>query len=132
MFKKIIMWLFFSVFAGVLPLGLKWLVCGMTGTPFTYSSICPEIFFFNLILSANGLKELYDINRHTRKKAFLFASSIFIIIILSTIYGILLLNDYINVGLSLDDIYLSSQIFTVFCIIINFSIQILGGANAHV
>lgn len=131
MFKKITMWFFFTIVAGVLPLGFKWAICDMVEVPFTYSSICSEIFFFNLILSADGLKELYDVDSDKKQKILLFASLIFIIIILSTIYGILLLNDYKNLHLNLDAIYLCSKIFTIFCITINFSIQILGGINGN-
>lgn len=127
MFKKLTMWFFFTIIAGILPLGFKWVICEMTEIPFTYSSICSEIFFFNLILSANGLKELYDIDRDKKQKILLFASLIFIIIVLATLYGVLLLNDYKNMQLNLDGTYLYSKIFTFFCLIINFSIQILGG-----
>ena len=127
MFKKLTMWFFFTVIAGVLPLGFKWVVCDMTNIAFTYSSVCSEIFFFNLILSADGLKELYDIDSDKKIKILLFASLIFIIIILSVIYGILLLNDYKPMGLKLDWLYKYSVIFTTCCVLINFSIQILRG-----
>lgn len=131
MFKKLTMWFFFTIIAGVLPLGFKWVICGMTEIPFTYSSICSEIFFFNLILSADGLKELYDIDSEKKQKILLFASLIFIIIILSTIYGVLLLNDYKDMKLNLNAIYSYSKFFTFCCLIINFSIQILGGAGIN-
>lgn len=131
MFKKLIMWFFFTILAGILPLGFKWIICGVTGIPFTYSSICSEIFFFNVILSANGLKELYDIDSGKKLKIFLFASLIFITIILSTFYGVLLLNDYKELELNLDNIHLYSKIFTIFCLLVNLSIQILGGADQN-
>lgn len=127
MFKRLTMWFFFTIVAGVLPLGFKWTVCNITGIAFTYASICSEVFFFNLILSADGLKELYDVDSDKKIKILLFASLIFIIIILSTIYGILLLNDYKGMSLKLDSLYLCSKIFTSFCVIINLSIQILRG-----
>lgn len=131
MFKKLVMWFFFTILAGILPLGFKWVVCGMTGVAFTYSSICSEIFFFNVILSANGLRELYDIDSEKKLKILLFASLIFITIIMSTFYGILLLNDYKDLKLNLDSLHLYSKIFTFFCLIVNLSIQILGGANIN-
>ena len=127
MFKRLTMWFFFTIIAGVLPLGFKWAVCGITDISFTYAGICSEVFFFNLILSADGLKELYDVDSDKKIKILFFASLIFIIIILSTIYGILLLNDYKSMGLKLDSLYLYSKIFTVFCVVINFSIQLLRG-----
>lgn len=127
MFKKLTMWFFFTIIAGVLPLGFKWVICGLTDIPFTYSGVCSEIFFFNLILSADGLKELYDIDSDKKIKILLFASLIFITIILSVIYGILLLNDYKPIGLKLDSLYYYSKIFTTCCVLINLSIQILRG-----
>ncbi len=129
MFKKLVMWFFFTILAGILPLGFKWVVCEMTGIAFTYSSICSEIFFFNVILSANGLRELYDIDSEKKLKILLFASLIFITIILSAFYGVLLLNDYKDMKLSLESIYTYSKIFTIFCLMVNFSIQLLGGVD---
>lgn len=129
MFKKLIMWFFFTILAGVLPLGFKWVICGMTEISFTYSSVCSEIFFFNVILSANGLKELYDIDSEKKLKILLFASLIFILIILSAFYGVLLLNDFKDMKLNLGNIYLYSKIFTFLGLIVNFSIQILGGVD---
>lgn len=121
------MWFFFTIIAGILPFGFKWVMCGITEIPFTYSSICSEVFFFGVILSADGLKELYDIDDSKKQKAILFPLLIFIIIILSTFYGILLLNDYKNIGLKLDLLYFCSYVLTGCCLIINFSIQLLGG-----
>lgn len=129
MFKKITMWFFFTIIAGVLPLGFKWVVCSITGISFRYSSICSEIFFFNLILSADGLKELYNIDNNKKQKILFFASLIFIIIILASIYGILLLNDHMDMNLKLNSIYSYSKVFTIFCLLINFSIQLLGGVD---
>jgi hypothetical protein len=127
MFKKLTMWFFFTIIAGLLPLGFKWVICNITEIPFTYASICSEIFFFNVILAAEGLKELYDINNDGKLKVLLFASLVFITIILSAIYGILLLNDYKVLHLNLNSLYSSTKFFTGCCLIINFSIQLLGG-----
>ena len=129
MFKRLTMWFFFTIIAGILPLLFKWAICGITGIEFAYAGICSEIFFFNLILSADGLKELYDVDSDKKIKMLLFASLVFIIIILSTIYGILLLNDYKALELQFDSLYSYSKIFTIFCFIINFGIQILRGCE---
>lgn len=126
MFKKLTTWIFFTVFAGLLPIGFKWTVCGMTNIAFTYSSVCSEVFFFNIILSADGLKTLYDIDSEKKLKILLYASLIFVLIIISVVYGILLLNDYKALSLNLDSIYYYSKIFTGCCIATNFSIQIIG------
>lgn len=129
MFKKLTIWFFFTIVAGILPIGFKWCICSITKIPFEYSNVCSEIFFFNVILAADGLKELYDVDSGKRLKILLFASLIFIIIILSAIYGILLLQDFKPMGLSLNSLYSYSKFFTVCCLVINFSIQILGGAE---
>lgn len=129
MYKKLIMWLFFTIIAGILPIGFKWAIAGITNVPFEYSNIGSEIFFFNVILSADGLKGLYDVDSGKKVKILLFASLIFIIIILSAIYGILLLHDYRPIDLSLDSLYSYSKFFTVCCLVISFSIQLLGGMN---
>lgn len=132
MFKKLTMWLFFTIIAGILPLGFKWAVCGMTGTPFTYDSICSEIFFFNLIISADGLKELYDVDTRKNLKVLLFASMIFVIIIIAVIYGILLLNDCVDdMHLQLETIYSVSGLLTVLCVSISFCIQLVRGEKYY-
>ena len=71
MFKKLIMWFFFTILAGILPIGFKWVVCEITNIDFIYADICSEIFFFNVILSADGLKELYDVDSDKKLKVFL-------------------------------------------------------------
>lgn len=126
MFKKLTTWIFFTIFAGLLPIGFKWAVFGMTNQIFTYSHVCSEVFFFNIILSADGLKMLYDIDSEKKLKILLYASLVFILIIISVIYGILLLNDYTQLNLSLNSIYHYSKIFTVWCVITSLSIQIIG------
>lgn len=129
MFKKLTIWFFFTIIAGILPLLFRFAIYNITDTAFTYQNICSEIFFFNLVLSADGLKELYDIDSSKNQKVLFYSSLIFTIIILAVLYGFLLLNNYINLNLSLYLLYTISKIFTVFCIIINFSIQLLGGAH---
>lgn len=133
MFKKLITWGFFTILAGLLPIGFKWTVFGMTGLVFTYSSVCSEVFFFNIILSADGLKTLYDIDMDNKKnvKILLYATLIFVLIIISAIYGILLLNDYTELNLTLDSIYFYSKILTICCVVTNLSIQILGGGDTN-
>ena len=131
MFKKLTMWGYFTILAGLLPLGFKWVVCDMAGKPFTYASICSEIFFFNVVLSANGLKELYDIDSKKKLKILLNATLIFTTIILSVFYGILLLNDYKDTGLNLEIIYRHSKFFTILCVVVNFCIQIFGGTTEN-
>lgn len=126
MFKKLTTWVFFTIFAGLLPIGFKWAVFGMTGQLFTYSNACSEVFFFNIILSADGLRMLYDIDSEKKLKVLLYASLVFILIIISVVYGILLLNDYTQLNLSLNNIYRYSKIFTICCVITNFSILIIG------
>lgn len=130
MFKKIIMWLFFTLFAGILPLILKIIICDIAKCPFTYTVACSEIFFFNVILTADGMKNLYDMDSNKKLRILLFASSIFILIILSTIYGFLLLNDYIQgLNLNIGALFNYSLFFTALCVVINLCILLSGGAD---
>lgn len=127
MFKKLVMWFFFTVFAGVLPTIFRLLICAITKTSVTYSDICIEIYFFSVIISADGLKELYEINKFAKFKVFMFSFLIFLLIILSFCYGILLLNNYRNMKLDLSSWHYCSQIFTLSCFISDLSIQLIGG-----
>lgn len=132
MFKKLIMWFYFTIIAGILPTALKWLICQIANSQFEFNNICSEIYFFSLMLSFDGLKSLYDINNDKNFKVFFFASLIFIIIILSVIYGILLLDENSEFDLAVGNLYFFSILFTICCLIISFSIQILGGLEKNV
>lgn len=128
--RRIISWLFFTVFAGVLPLIFILYVCQITNTPVTYEIVCSEIFFFNIILWADALKTLYDIKTERDLKLTLYATSIFTLVCVSVFYGTMLLNNYKeNLELNLGWIYNISIILTFFCVISCASIQVLGGAE---
>lgn len=131
MIKKLTVWFFFTIIAGVLPLGIKWLLSQITNIPFTYPEICSEIFFFNVIISADGVKELLGLKNKTNLKLLLGSTLVIIIIILSALYGILLTYDYVQINLRQDSLYLYSKVFTVFCLMISFSIQLLGGVEKN-
>lgn len=127
MFKKLTMWLFYTIIAGILPTALKYLICQIANSPFGFSNMGSEIYFFCLMLSFDGLKNLYDISNDKKYKIFFSASLSFIIIILSVIYGILLLNENSKLDLAVDNLYFFSKLFAICCLIISLSIQILGG-----
>lgn len=127
--KRLISWSFFTVLAGLLPLVFILYICTITQTVVTYQEICSEIFFFNIILSADGLKTLYDIKQERDLKLALYAGTIFIIVCVSVFYGIMLFNTYNKVQSELDMewTYFMSLVFSAFCILSCFAIQILGG-----
>lgn len=128
--RRIISWLFFTVFAGILPLIFILYVCQITNTQITYRIICSEIFFFNIILWADALKTLYDIKTERDIKLTLYATSIFTLVCVSVFYGTMLLNNYKeDLQLNLDWTYNMSIILTVFCVISCTSIQVLGGVE---
>ncbi len=130
MYKKIILWMFFTVIAGLLPTGFVLLACNVTGTTFTLDIICSEIFFFDLIMAADGLKEIYNLKKYKKIKVTLFSSMLFVLIILSVIYGILLIDNYAtNLNLQLNAMYSSMGILTIACVIVGLCIQIMGGAE---
>ncbi len=128
--KRMIVWMFFTVFAGLLPLIFILYVCQITGTTITYNIVCSEIFFFNIIMSADGLKTLYEIKTDRDLKLTLYATTIFILVCVSVFYGTMLLNNYKdNLGLNLEWTYNVSKILTAFCFVSCASIQFLGGAE---
>lgn len=129
MFKKLTTWFFLTLVAGALPFGFKLVTCSISHVPITYSSNCSEVFFFNLMLSVNSLKELYDNVDKKKLGMILYFLSIFILLMMAVIYGFLLLNENLQLNLELSGIYASSIWFTLFCILTNLGIQILGGTN---
>lgn len=127
--KRLILWGFFTFLAGLLPLVFILYVCKITEREVTYQEICSEIFFFNIILSADGLKTLYDIKPERDLKLTLYAGTIFILLCVSVFYGTMLLNQYnvVQSTLNLEWIFSVSIIFSCFCILSCLAIQILGG-----
>lgn len=129
MYKNLVTWFFFTLIAGALPLGLNFIFCIFTVTPFTYFDLCPEVIFFNLLLSADGLKDLYEIDNNKKSKVFLNAALIFILIISAIIYGFLLAIDHQKMDLNMEAIIKCSIIITITCVIISLNIQLLRGEN---
>lgn len=126
--KRLILWFFFTLLAGLLPLGFILYICQITQTDVTYQEICSEIFFFNIILSADGLKTLYDIKPERDLKLTLYGGTIFIMVCVSVFYGTMLLNSYSGASsLNLEWTYNMSLIFSGSCILTCFAVQILGG-----
>lgn len=134
MFKKIINWVIYTLVMGILPLLISWLVCRIVKISIAYNMICAEIFFFNLTLLIDGLRELLDINQHKKLKAFFHGSIVVILVIVAVIYGVLLLNNYkadlkIDLGIDLMFTYGLSVLFTITSVILDVSIQIIGGVE---
>jgi len=127
---KIKTWFFFTVIAGILPIGLIIIVCSITNMDITYNMLQAEIFFFNLMILSDAIKELYFIKDERNNKIFLFSTILFCIIIISFIYGILMVNTYkCNLDININIIQITSISLTVLCFIISFCIQIMGGKN---
>jgi len=148
MYKKILLWLFFTVIAGLLPIGFIWFACEVTNTVFTSTIISSEIFFFNLLLSADGVKELFSSmlikNMHEKDnkderskkkngiKITFLCIEIFVLIILAVIYGIILINNYANnLNLQLDGVYASMKSLTIACVAVSCCIQVIGGVEEN-
>lgn len=97
---NIVMWFFFTLLFGLLPLIFLLLSSLISGWTISLQSISSEMFFLTIILCADILKTLYsaDGKRIMRKKALLFGLSIFILVIASVLYGavVLVYNDHIN------------------------------------
>ena len=129
MLKKLVRWLLFSVIVGLLPLFFKLLVTKMLNISCDESTLYLEIFSFNLVLCVDGLKTLNDVDNSRKAKELLYASLIISVIIMSFLYGILLLNDYKKQGFNLEPVHVCSIIFTAMIVIVDFITQFLGGAD---
>lgn len=131
MYKRICLWLGFTVTLGIFPLLFILIIKYVTKSEISISVISPELFFFNVMVYADGLKTLYDIKKtekNKKAKDTLFVSVVILLIFQAVIYGILLLNSNIpNLKLQLELINLLSIIFTVICVILSICIQIIGG-----
>ena len=125
------LWLGFTVTLGIFPLLFILIIKYVTKSEISISVISPELFFFNVMVYADGLKTLYDIKKtekNKKAKDTLFVSVVILLIFQAVIYGILLLNSNIpNLKLQLELINLLSIIFTVICVILSICIQIIGG-----
>lgn len=120
MIKKIEDWIFSVIIAGLLPIIIKFFVCLMIRHPFTYPDICSEIYFFNLMISADGLNEIYNLKEKDGIDKFLYNILKFFLAILSVMYGILILNNYKEIGLDFHPIYFISFLSTTINISISF------------
>ena len=131
MYKRICLWLGFTVTLGIFPLLFILIIKYVTKSEISISVISPELFFFNVMVYADGLKTLYDIKRtekNKKAKDTLFVSVVILLIFQAVIYGILLLNSNMpNLKLQLELINLLSIVFTVICVILSICIQIIGG-----
>lgn len=131
MYKRICLWLGFTVALGAFPLLFILVIKYVTKSEISISTISPELFFFNVMVYADGLKTLYDIKegeKNKKVKTTLFVSVVIFLIFLSVIYGILLLNSNIStLKLQLDLLNTLSVIFTIICVIISSCIQVIGG-----
>ena len=99
------MWFFFTLLLGALPLIFLILTDLFLGNKISLASMTKELFFLTIILCADILKTLYEINNEEKRKytgnAFIHGMTIFILILASVLYGIMLMfderkiNDYV-------------------------------------
>lgn len=131
MYKRICLWLGFTVMLGIFPLLFLLIIKYVTKSEISISIMSPELFFFNVMVYADGLKTLYGIKKNDKNKKAkdtLFVSIVILLIFQAVIYGILLLNSNMpNLNLQLELVNLMSIIFTVICVILSICIQIIGG-----
>lgn len=131
MYKRMCLWLGFTVALGAFPLLFILVIKYVTKSEISISVISPELFFFNVMVYADGLKTLYDIkksDKNKRAKDTLFVSVVILLIFLAVIYGILLLNSNIpDLNLQLGLINILSIVFTIICIVLSICIQVIGG-----
>lgn len=133
MYKRICLWLGFTVMLGIFPLLFLLIIKYVTKSEISISIMSPELFFFNVMVYADGLKTLYGIKKNDKNKKAkdtLFVSIVILLIFQAVIYGILLLNSNMpNLNLQLELVNLMSIIFTIICVILSICIQIIGGLD---
>lgn len=128
--KRLVAWFYFTFIAGLFPLIFISFTQIIFYKKITYSDICSEIFFFNIILLADSLKTLYDLKTNEKLKLMLYSTTICFLIFVSIFYGIMLMYNYIkNININIVWIYNTSVVITIFCLITCASIQVLGGAE---
>lgn len=131
MYKRICLWMGFTVTLGILPLLFTLVIKYVTKSEITISVISPELIFFNVMVYADGLKTLYNIresNKNKKAKTTLLVSVVILLIFLAVIYGILLLNSNIpDLNLQLELLNILSIISTIICVILSVCIQVIGG-----
>lgn len=130
LFTQMVNWFFFTVIAGLIPFLLKFIIYGMFGQKIACSDIGSEVLFFDLIVTANGLKQLNEVKNHPKFKIFLFPFLMIFMMFLAAMYGILLLNDYKPLGLDSDfmnGMYLVSYGFTAIALVLGGVIEWMGG-----
>lgn len=130
LFNQMVNWFFFTVVASLIPFLFKFVICGMLGQKIAYSDIGSEVFFFDLIVTANGLKQLNEVENHPKFRKLLFLILMFFMIFLAAMYGILLLNDYKTLELNSDymnGMYLVSYGFTAIILVLGGVIEWMGG-----
>lgn len=123
--KIIIEWIFFSVLVGFISLGLKWIIVRILKNSFSYLDILSELALFNLVLSINGLKDLYESRDITDIKKILFLSLIFFCIAFSVFYALYLIYSYGSLDLDTYFLYHICIFSSIFCLANNFFVQFL-------
>lgn len=127
MFKQMINWLIYTVCIGILPMVIAVLVCKLFDVQISYTIFYSGMFFFDLSLLADAMKELTDIEKYKKFKTFLSGISNILIIIVAVVYGVVLLNEHKDIGLDLNMAKIMIVIFTVSSIIVDISTEIAGG-----
>lgn len=123
--NNVSMWFFFTLLLGMLPI-IFLLITSLfiDGEIIRVSSLTKEMFFLTIILCADILKTLYDVNdkKLVYTKTFLYGISIFVLIISSVLYGILLIykGEYIS-----ENVYGISTALCMISVMLGFFTQII-------
>lgn len=131
MFKRMMNWFIYTVIAGILPIGIALIICNLVNVKLSYTMFFSGMFFVDLTLLADAMKVLYDIEKYKKFKITLYSVSLVLIIIVSVVYGIVLLNDYKKLELNMNAVRLMLYVFTGACIVIDVCTEIIGGVESE-
>lgn len=121
---NIVMWIFFTLLFGLLPLLFLLLSCLINGWMISLQSISSEMFFLTIVLCADILKTLYSANgkRIMKRKTLIYGVSIFILVIASVLYGAIIIVETRNIN---EIVYILSLNLCMFSVMLGFLTQVI-------
>ncbi len=126
MIWKMIRWIQSAIFVGILPLVLHLLICLISKNTVAVILLCSEFFYLDIAILMDSLISLKAVKCIPMNEDYLevfIMSSIFLIIISSVMYGLIIYNTYERVIYEEGIIFAISIIITFACVINGFFVN---------
>jgi len=122
--SKFAIWFIFTFLFGTLPIILQVFASAIIGYQISVISLMKELFFLTIILCTDTLKTIYELKdkKVYFNKAFVHGVSIFILVIASVLYGIMLVSEEVKITKM---IYVIPLYLCVFSLIMGMIVQLL-------